>query len=158
MLNILNNTEKFITLICLISMTVIIIVQVIFRYFIGSALTWPDELARYLFIYATYFGISYVEHEEKHLSITTIRTYCGTFGKKYVPIIVYLISAAICIVLTFWGISMVDFVKTTNQISPYMQFPMYFLYFCLPFGFGLTAIRTLINLYNYCRKMNDDTA
>ena len=41
-------------------MSVVIVIQVIFRYFISYSLEWPEELGRYLFIASVYIGSSYV--------------------------------------------------------------------------------------------------
>ena len=41
------------------AMTLILAVQVFMRYVMGASLSWSEELARYLFIWLIYLGISF---------------------------------------------------------------------------------------------------
>ena len=43
--------------------------QVFFRYFLGAPLVWSDELARYLFIWASFLGWIIAARRRSHLTI-----------------------------------------------------------------------------------------
>ena len=43
--------------------------QVGFRYFLGDPLVWSDELARYLFVWASFLGWIIAARRRSHLSI-----------------------------------------------------------------------------------------
>lgn len=134
-------------------MSVVIVIQVIFRYFISYSLEWPEELGRYLFIASVYIGSSYVEQKERHLSITILRTSGGRWGRDYLPILVQIIVIAFSALMTIWGISMVQFVHESQQVAPAIQIPMYLVYTCIPLGMGGMTIRAAINLYRHCRRL-----
>jgi TRAP-type C4-dicarboxylate transport system permease small subunit len=48
--------------------------QVVFRYFFGSPLVWSDELARYLFVWASFLGWIIAARRRSHLSIDMLTT------------------------------------------------------------------------------------
>ena len=134
-------------------MSVVIVIQVIFRYFISYSLDWPEELGRYLFIASVYIGSSYVEQKQRHLSITILRTSGGRWGRDYLPIFVQLIVIAFSGLMTIWGIQMVQFVYESHQVAPAIQIPMYIVYTCIPLGMGGMTIRAAVNLYRNCRSL-----
>ena len=51
-------------------MVVVIFAQVVFRYALAHPLAWSEELARYLFIWATFFGASVAFYEGTHINVT----------------------------------------------------------------------------------------
>jgi TRAP-type C4-dicarboxylate transport system permease small subunit len=55
-----------------------------------------------------------------------------------------------------WGIMMVQFVIESNQVAPALQFPMWIAYICIPLGFLLMALRTIIVIKNIVLKKGDD--
>ena len=147
MLHFLNKFEEILSSFFLAVMSVIIILQVIFRYGISYSLDWPEELARYLFIASVYIGSSYAEQEDRHLSVTILRTSGGAWCAKYLKTIASLVTIVFCGFMTVWGIQMTAFVYESNQVAPAMQFPMWVVYATLPFGLGCMGIRAAINLF-----------
>ena len=146
MLRVLKNIEEVVSSSLLGLMTVVIIVQVIFRYFISYSLAWPEELGRYLFIASVYIGSSYVEQHDKHLAITILRTNGGKFLGKWLPVFVHCVTIAFSGLMAVWGTQMVVFMYATNQLAPAIEVPMYFVYASIPLGMAGMGIRAAINL------------
>jgi TRAP-type C4-dicarboxylate transport system permease small subunit len=142
-LNWLNKFEEITSSVALFMMAVIIILQVFQRYVLQHSLDWPEELARYLFIFSVYVGSSYAAFGRRHLEVTIVRTVFGQKAGNYFTIIAYVITVVFCGLMFVWGAKMVDFVITTNQLAPALQFPMYIAYICIPLGFFLMGLRTL---------------
>jgi TRAP-type C4-dicarboxylate transport system permease small subunit len=139
----INKFEEITSSAALSLMAAIIILQVFQRYVLQHSLDWPEELARYLFIYSVYVGASYAAFGRRHLEVTVVRT---AFGKKLgnrFTIIAYGITVIFCGLMFVWGVKMVDFVIATNQLAPALQFPMYIAYICIPLGFFLMGLRTI---------------
>lgn len=139
-----NKFEEVLSSCALAVMAIIIILQVFQRYVIQNSLDWPEELARYLFIFAVYIGSSFAASERRHLEVTIVRT---AFGKKignYFTMLAYLITVVFCGIMFVWGTMMVQFVIESNQVAPALQFPMWIVYICIPLGFLLMALRTII--------------
>lgn len=139
----LNKFEEITSSVALSLMAVIIILQVFQRYILQHSLDWPEELARYLFIYSVYVGASYAASGRRHLEVTIARTVFGKKAGNRLTIIAYIITVVFCGLMFVWGVKMVDFVITTNQLAPALQFPMYIAYICIPLGFFLMGLRTI---------------
>ena len=137
-------------------MVIIIILQVFQRYILQHSLDWPEELARYLFVFAVYVGSSFAASERRHLEVTIVRTVFGVKIGHYFTILAYLITVVFCCIMFFWGMMMVQFVADSNQVAPALQFPMWIAYSCIPLGFFLMALRTIIVLKNIV--LGKDTA
>ena len=131
-------------------MTLVIIFQVLNRYVFTFSFDWPEELGRYLFLFAVYQGISYAELKDRHLEITLMRTlFKGRFDKM-LQITSKIFSIAFCIIMTWWGTKMVLFVKTSEQLTPALQIPMYIIYLCVPIGMVFMLVHTCVNLAKIC--------
>ena len=70
-----ENLEKMLCVIFLALMSIIIVLQVFFRYVLNNSLSWSEELARYLFIWMIYIGISYGVKLDKHICVDAVYTF-----------------------------------------------------------------------------------
>lgn len=154
----LNKFEEIASSCALAAMSIIIILQVFQRYVVQQSLDWPEELARYLFIFAVYIGSSFAASERRHLEVTIVRTVFGAKIGNYFTILAYVITVIFCGIMFVWGIMMVQFVMESNQVAPALQFPMWIAYICIPLGFLLMALRTIIVIKNIVLKKGDDNA
>lgn len=154
----LNKFEEIASSCALAAMSIIIILQVFQRYVVQQSLDWPEELARYLFIFAVYIGSSFAASERRHLEVTIVRTVFGAKIGNYFTILAYAITVIFCGIMFVWGIMMVQFVMESNQVAPALQFPMWIAYICIPLGFLLMALRTIIVIKNIVLKKGDDNA
>ena len=145
MLRWLDKFEEFVSSWLLILMSIVIIMQVFFRYCLSASLDWPEELGRYLFIASVYIGSSYAEQKDKHLSITILRTAKWSLA-KYMRPFALIVTIGFCALMTWWGIRMIWFVQASQQVMPALQAPMWIVYAVVPLGMGCMAIRSFINL------------
>ena len=136
--------EEFELAVCsilMVGMTVLIFIQVIMRYVFGSSLVWSEEMARYMFIWLIYLGVSYGARIMKHIKIEAA---LGLFPKKMHPYVIilgdilFLVFSVIIVYLTY-GVVMHQ-IKLGQQ-SPAMHIPMWFMYSAPLIGFALSAIR-----------------
>lgn len=144
--NWLNRFEEVTSSIALAGMALIIILQVFQRYILQDSLDWPEELARYLFIFSVYLGASFAAAERRHLEVTVARTIFGEKTGVIIAIIAYIVTVGFCGLMFVWGVKMVGFVVASNQLAPALQFPMYISYICLPLGFLLMMLRTAFTI------------
>ena len=74
-----QNLEECLMVFLLAAMTVIMGIQGFSRYALGMALTWSEELTRYLFIWAGFLSVSYCT--KKCISIK-IEQFVALFPKR----------------------------------------------------------------------------
>ncbi len=138
-----DNAEVFLCVILMSVMTLLVFVQVVMRYVFNNSLSWSEELARYVFIWLIYLGISYGCKLRKHIKIDAA---LYLFPKKVRPYVVILgdvlfIVFAAYVVCTGFQFSM-DQVKY-HMHSPALKIPFQYIYMSTVVGFGLAVFREI---------------
>lgn len=138
-----NYLEMSICIILMSAMTLLVFVQVIMRYVFQNSLSWSEELARYLFIWLIYIGISYGCKIMKHIKIDAG---LKLFPKKMRPLIVVLgdllvLGFAIYIVIT--GYELILMQVRLHKVSPALQLPLQYVNAAPVAGFALAAVRQI---------------
>jgi len=77
--------------------------QVVFRYFLGAPLVWSDELARYLFVWASFLGWIIAARRRSHLSIDMLTTRLPARGGAALRALGALCGIAFAALLVFYG-------------------------------------------------------
>jgi len=135
------------------SMTIIIFIQVIMRYVMRNSLVWSEELARYLFIWLIYMGISYGAKIMKHIKIEAA---LGLFPKKVRPFIVIIgdvLFLGFSLFITYTAFTVVQRQIGLGQKSPAIHMPMWIIYAAPMVGFALASIRQIQTILYRVKKL-----
>lgn len=148
--------EMYVCIALMSAMTLILAVQVFMRYVMQASLTWSEELARYIFVWLIYIGISYGAKIMKHIRIEAAVLLLPQKGQRYAEIVgdVLFLGFACFIVYTSWGI--VQKQLMLGQASPAIQMPMWMLYSAPLVGFGLTALRQIQAIVHRVRLLSGE--
>lgn len=138
-----DKIELYICIILITLMTSLIFIQVIARYAFGNSLSWSEELARYMFIWLIYLGISYGAKIMKHIKIDAGLKLFPQKMRPYIQIIgdIFFLIFSVFIIIT--SLNLVQKQITLGQKSSAMQIPMWIIYAAPLVGFTLTAIRQI---------------
>ena len=147
--SVLDSVTENLGILFLGAMTVIILLQVFFRYCLNNSLAWPEEAARYCFLWATYLGISIAMKNDAHLKIDILEPYLPRSTRK--------IHAALCMsfnifffgLLVFMTYDMMLKVKGLNQTAISMPLPVWITWLGMCFSClccFLQAVRNLVSL------------
>ena len=128
-------------------MSIIIVLQVFFRYVLNNSLSWSEELARYLFIWMIYIGISYGVKLDKHICVDAVYTFMPKGIKRGYAIVAYLLFLAFAVFIVYYGIMVVGMQISSGQVSPAMGLPMQYVYAAPVVGMILTIIRLIQKIY-----------
>ncbi|WP_377890373.1 TRAP transporter small permease [Alkalihalobacillus sp. R86527] len=123
-------------------MAAVIIAQVFSRFVLSTSLSWSEELARYLSIYAVFLGAAVALRHQGLISVEVIHEFIPQALSKWLKIIVNLICIVFSVVLIFVGMEMIDKVQIQN--SPAMQIPMSIPYASIPIGALLMALNAVV--------------
>ncbi|MBG0775690.1 MAG: TRAP transporter small permease [Desulfovibrionaceae bacterium] len=126
-------------------MTVVIFVQVFCRYVLNDALSWSDELARYLFIWLTFLGASVAFYDDTHIKVTL---FVDSIRNPKLRAGIYALADALCLwflwVFVQDGFVVSSRVLALGQLSSSMEFiPVGVVYLAVPLGslfMGLNVI------------------
>jgi len=117
-------------------MVIITFLQVVFRYCIEQPLSWTEEGAKYLFMWATYTGASIAFYEGKHINVTL---FFGFFKSVRLKAGILLLANAFCLwfllVFVYQGFIVSQRVFALGQFSPSMPWlPIGITYLAIPVG------------------------
>ena len=140
--------EELIIVACLGVMTVAIGLQVFMRYVVQASLSWSEELARYLFIFFVYAGISYGVKMMRHIRVEAFIMWLPERALAYIKIFSDLLFLLFACIVIYYGYETASRIFRLKQTSPALELRMGFVYGTLPFCYAMTAIRLIQNLYH----------
>jgi TRAP-type C4-dicarboxylate transport system permease small subunit len=149
----INKIEVTMCIILMIAITVVTFIQVIMRYVMHNSLSWSEELARYLFIWLTYVGVSYGSKEMKHVKIEAALTLFPNKVRPYIVILGDLLFLAFSIFVVYTSYEVVLKQLEFKQKSPAIEMPIWIIYAAPMVGFAFTTIRQIQTISYRFKKL-----
>lgn len=152
LLDVVNRGALWVAITTTGAMSILVILQVVFRYAIQSSLSFSEELARFLFVWSTFLGTAIALSRRAHVSIEIIVANLPRKIKKAVILVTNSVGFVFFSILIWYGIKMS--LRTVDQTSAAMGLPMCFVYAAVPVS-GLILLLNLV--YNgYEEYQNPD--
>lgn len=129
-----------------LSMTVVVAVQVFFRYGLNQSLFWSEELARYLLVWLSFLGASVAYRRKAHPGIDLLQAKMPATLQRLSAITVHLASLALFIVMIVYGYRFAYFVRL--QISPALYLPKWIVFSIIP----ISGFILMIHGFNFLLK------
>lgn len=127
-----NGLKEYYALVLIAGSFLILITEVVFRYFLGGSLEWTDEISRILLVWMTFTGMGFVIRDKKEIV-------CEAFGHKlskrvqrYWSLGLDTLGAVFVLFLFFYGIKMTLFSWEIQTES--LELPFSFFYVSIPVG------------------------
>lgn len=127
--------------IVIFSMTIVVLLQVFFRYVLGDALSWSEELSRFLMVWLTFLAAPVAYLEKGHVALDFLTAKWRGRPKQILSLILQILSS-ILIVIILWK-SWAMFERGLSIKAASLPISMAFVYAAIPCGFGFML---LINL------------
>jgi TRAP-type transport system small permease protein len=124
------------------AMTVIIILQVFLRYLFLFSLSWSEEVARYLMIWASFLGASLAVKYGFHIGVEFVVNQIPEKRRKIIMLAAKVSMLFFLVFFTIGGFQVAWAVR--DQDSPALLFSMFFAYVSAPVG-GIFMIIHLLN-------------
>ncbi|MBO8165025.1 MAG: TRAP transporter small permease [Brevibacillus sp.] len=151
----INKIVSIVLSVLLAAMTFLIVTQVFTRYVINVSLTWTEEAARYVMVYAVFLGAALAIRKQKHVAIKILSESINEQKRKLLQLIVLLICIAFFFILLVKGIDMMEHVS--KQKSPALRIPMTIPYAGIPIGAGLlilNSIAVILEMFSGKQEVN----
>jgi len=147
-LKLLNeNLERWLLFAFLAGITLVLGIQIFFRFVLNNSLTWSEELARFMFIWMTFLSIGFCLKDGISLKIDTI---IAVFPKKVQAVTLLIVDVLTAVFFVYLIPSAWNFAYASvlnGQISAACAIPMYFIQGSLFVGFVLAAFRAAQNAW-----------
>jgi len=134
---VVEKTVRWIVIVLMLVMTVTVSLQITFRYFLNIPLGWSEELARFSFVWVSFFGASALMRVREHINVTV---FVDNFPPRLRAVCVVL--ANLCALLFAYYFLVGGIALATNewsQLAPAMQIPMGWVYVVIPISAILMA-------------------
>ncbi len=139
----------YIILVVLMGIMVInVLWQVASRYLVGSPSLFTDELARFLLIWVSLLGASYVSGKKLHLAIDLYPMQLEGRKLRRLNIFINIIVAIFAILVLIWGgANLVYITLTLEQASASLNMPLGYVYAALPLSGLLIVYYSMTNIF-----------
>ncbi|NPA15112.1 MAG: TRAP transporter small permease [Deferribacteres bacterium] len=133
----------FLAVIVLVVMTVVITAQIVCRFFF-SALSWSEELSRYLMVWLTFLGASMGIKRKAHIAVTFAVSSLPPKVQRWLSLVVYTLSLYFFVLVIIYGFKLMRF--QAFQVSAGLGISMKYVYLSLPVGGMLCAVHIVSNI------------
>ena len=136
-----DHFEEFLLIYSLMVSVALVFLQVVMRRVFNNSLYWSEELARYLYVWQTWLGVSYAARNGTHLRITMLKDRLPAGMQKILELFVTLVWLGFGIFVIYQGMGVVGTIAGFGQKSSALKIPMQFCYASIPVGMLLMCIR-----------------
>ena len=154
-INKMNSVTEFSGVIFLILMLAVLLLQVLCRFVLNHALAFPEEFARFTFLWATYAGISITLREASHLRIEILPVMVPSL-EKVLRILCELTNLAFFTYFILLGYEMVLEIHDIGVDAVAIPIPMWIIWLGLPFYGVTSAINALANIIDLVTGYNEE--
>ncbi len=151
-----NKIEEVTLATMLAGSLMILFINVVLRKFFNSSIYGADELARVLFIWMSWLGISIGERRSEHIRIDMLVQKLHGVPKKTVELVANIITLCILAVLVYYGIGIVEVYMRKGVATPMYKIPQALVYASVPFSCGVMAIRLLFHTIDIFKKTDEE--
>ena len=120
-------------------MVVITAVQIICRTWF-TALSWSDEVTRYLLIWSTFLGATCVYRHSGHISVTILQDKVPARVGKVMRVAVHAICLVLFAVLLHYSIR---YCGKLNKTATALPIKMKYIYLCIPISMAIMMVHAL---------------
>lgn len=133
--------EEILMTVLLIGIAFIILAEVISRSVFNDALSWTDELARYLLVWSGFLSVSYCVKKRISIKIDQLQNALPQRAIPWVKMLRHTIVFIFCIVMLPFAVTYVQQAINSGATSSAMKLPMYVIQVAPLVCFILLAIR-----------------
>ena len=137
-----------ISVLMIAAMVILTAAQIICRTWF-TALSWSDEVTRYLLVWSTFLGATCVYRHSGNISITFIQEAFPAKISKVLRVAVHAVCFVLFAVLLYYGWK---YVGSLNRTATSIPLKMSQIYLCMPISMLILMIHALVMTIGECGK------
>lgn len=122
-------------------------ISVVARYVLNDALSWAEEISRYMFVWSAFLSTSLCLKKRSSIKIDMLLTALGKPAQKLMLILGDVIMMVFFAYMLNGAIAATSSIFSTNQTSPALLMPMYLVYGSTVAGFALSLVRLVQRVF-----------
>ncbi len=139
----INAITEYIVFAMMVAMTVVIILQIIFRFFF-TALSWSEEVARFLLVWSSLLAAAIGFKRGSHITVTFLVTRFPERIKKTLGVIAYIFEAIFFFIVIIFGITLMK--VQSSQTSAALLISMSYIYAIYPIGGSIILLHLIAHI------------
>lgn len=136
-----NKAIEVVSVVILVLVTIVVIYSVLLRYAFKSPLAWSEEVARYMFIWMVFLGMSVAERTGDHFRIEVFIEMVPAKIRIFIEIILNILIFYALFILFREGVNYYEQGKT--GLSTILEMPLNYIYVALPLAMVLTVLNRI---------------
>lgn len=138
-----DRLEEYLVVAFVAATTLLIFYQVFMRYVFSASPGWSEEIARFMYVWESWLGISLTQKYSKHIKLEVLISKLTGKPLYWCNIAADVFTILICILLVVFGFAAMNQIFAMHQLSSATHIPMWIVYFACPFSCFLMIIRLL---------------
>jgi len=125
---------------------------VFWRYGLNSALSWSEELARFLLVWVSFLGAALATYRGSHIGISILSDRLPPWAQLWLSHIVDIMIIMFMASVLIGGIRIVPFIHV--RVSPTLHVHMSIPYLVMPISAGIIIFQVLVRLLTGSKRIN----
>ena len=114
-----------------------------------TALSWSDEVTRYLLIWSTFLGATVVYRHNGHISVNLLREAVPPKASRVLRVVVHVVCFVLFAVLEYYSIR---YCGKLNKTATALPIKMKYIYLCIPISMAIMMVHALLMAFEEATK------
>lgn len=142
-----ENFDRWVAAFLIVFLTVILFIEVLFRYLFYESIGWINECSGFIFVWFLYLSVSYITGRDSHIRVQILDAFAPKKYVHYVDICMNFLWLGFNVLMTYYGVQLVLSVIKYPFRTPILNISMAYPYAIIPIAFGLSTVRLATNIY-----------
>ena len=134
----------------MVAITAVVFLQVVSRYVFNYPFDWPEEMARYLFVWVALLGAALALRRGAHFSIDALVKSLPAAWRRVVPLLIHTSLGVFTLLVSVKGFQLA--LSVSEQLSSGMEVSMTYPYLSVPVSFAIMFKYILSEIYALVKK------
>ena len=143
--------EEYMLAALLILISCIMLLQIVMRYFFSAALSWPEEISRYCFVYSAFLTVGYCTQRGTLLRVDLVASFLPKAMQRGLDLLMRTVCLLFYAALFYSSILLTQRIHASGQMTPATRIPFSIVYFAAVIGFFCGTIRGAQDLWKHLK-------
>ena len=150
-----EHLEEYMVVILTSIMTILLFLQVLFRFVLNLPLAWVEEISLYSMVWLCYFGCSLAIRKREHLKMEIITNFLRPKAKKVFDLISLVLFFAFAVFVLYHVTLLTADILQRGQVTAVLEIPKWIPYAGVPVAFLLMLIRMIQDFVRTISEMKE---
>ena len=150
-----EHLEEYMVVILTSIRTILLFLQVLFRFVLNLPLAWVEEISLYSMVWLCYFGCSLAIKKREHLKMEIITNFLRPKAKKVFDLISLVLFFAFAVFVLYHVTLLTADILQRGQVTAVLEIPKWIPYAGVPVAFLLMLIRMIQDFVRTISEMKE---